>query len=446
MKKMKRRGMTSSRDRRRGAVYVLVLGMGTLVSVMVMGVVITNRLNARDVSQGNDALRAEALAESAVEYALAKLAADASWRTTYTNNVEAPAVSMAGGTMVFKLVDESTGSLTSNPTNPVRIYGIGKYGKAIKAFSVQAAGKAGLTCLNAAVTTGGTFSLNQATFQANGFTLASNSTMSAANTSSGTVNANVEAVGAITPGSATITGTSTTGVTARGMPASTAFDYYIANGTPISYSSIPSGIIQNVVLSPSSNPYSLVGLITNARGIYVIDCQNQVLQMTHCRIVGTLVILNPGSGSSIGLGSGGNDQINWEPAVTGYPCLLVKGSITLTFNNSPNGTLSESSGSVNFNPPGTPYPYPGGTTNLTTTDTYPSIIDGLVYVSGNVTGGTSRFPSVDLLVVGGNYDASQDTVTLNYNTNYLNSPPPGFASGGGQVVPTTGTWKWEKYP
>jgi hypothetical protein len=428
---------------------VLVLGMGTLVSVMVMGVVITNRLNARQVSQGNDALRAEALAESAVEYALAKLAADANWRTTYTNNVESPSVAMAGGTMAFKLVDESTGSLTSNPTNPVRIYGVGKYGKAIKAFSVQAAGKAGLACLNAAVTTGGTFNLNRANFQANGFTLASNSTLSASSSGGGTtVNANVEAVGAITPGAATITGTSTTGVAVRGMPASTVFDYYIANGTSISYSSISGGIIQNVVLSPASNPYSLLGLFTNAKGIYVIDCQNQVLKITHCRIVGTLVILNPGSGSSIGLGtSSTTDQINWSPAVTGYPCLLVKGNINMAFCSSSGSMLTESSTGVNFNPSGTAYPYPGGASNSNTTDSYPSIIDGLVYVSGNVTDGSQpSYPVLDLLVVGGAYDANQDTITFNYTTNYLNAPPPGFASGGGQVIPTTGSWRWEKWP
>ena len=43
------------------------------------------------------------------------------------------------------------------------------------------------------------------------------------------------------------------------MPAASVFDYYIANGTAINFTSIPKvqgkSTIMDVVLSPSNNPY-----------------------------------------------------------------------------------------------------------------------------------------------------------------------------------------------
>ena len=57
------------------------------------------------------------------------------------------------------------------------------------------------------------------------------------------------------------------------MPRPNVFDHYIANGTAIARSALPGGSLSAVLLSPSSNPF---GAQTNLRGIYVVDCQNQV--------------------------------------------------------------------------------------------------------------------------------------------------------------------------
>ncbi len=433
--------------RRSGAIYVLVLGMGMLVSVMVLGVLISNRIQARSTAQSSDSLFAETLAESAVDYAIVALNANASWRTTYTNAVESSTVSVGGGTIAFKLIDEISGNLSTTATNPVRVYGIGRYGSATRVYSVRVEGKNALTCLNAAVTAGGNISESKnANLQASGFTLATNAAF-VGNTSGGssTVNANVEAVGTVTLNSATILGRSSAGVTARLMPVSTVIDTYVTMGTSIAYSSIPSGIIQNVVISPASNPYSTA---LNLKGIYVIDCGGSNLVITHCRIAGTLVILNPGSGSSIGTGTSTSDQINWAPAISNYPCLIVRGNMQIAWSTSSGQTLNEtdlSAGVYNFNPTGTPYPYPSGSTNILVLDTYPSIIDGLVYVTGNVTGngsGTSNYPTIDQLIVGGTYDPVKDTVTYSYKGNYLATPPPGFR-GGGTLVAVPSSWRWE---
>ena len=429
---------------------MLVLGMGMLVSVMVLGVLINNRIQARSTAQSSDSLFAETLAESAVDYAIVALNANAAWRTTYVNNVESPTVALNGGTISFKLIDEISGNLTTTTTNPVRIYGIGRYGTATRVYSVRVEGKNALTCLNAAIMVGGNLAeSNASSIQASGFIVATNAKF-IGNTSGGasTVNANVEAVSTITPNSASISGTSTAGVAARLMPVSTVISTYVAMGTPIVYSSIPSGIIQNVVISPASNPYSSTAL--NLKGIYVIDCGGSNLEITHCRIVGTLVILNPGSSSSIGAGTGSADQINWVPAVSSYPCLLVSGDMEISFASSSGQTLKEtdlSAGIYNFNPPGTPYPYPSGSTNILVLDTYPSIIDGLVYISGNFTGNsiTPTYPSIGQIIVGGTFDPGRDIETYNYKGAYLVTPPPGFR-GGGTLVAVPSSWRWEPVP
>jgi hypothetical protein len=426
---------------------VLVLGMGMLVSVMVLGTLITNRLQMRNTDRSSDSLHAEALAESALDYALTTLNANNTWRTVYTSGVETAPITVGGGTISFRVVDEVSGNLNSTTTNPVRIYGIGRYSSATRYYSVLAEGKNAMTCLSTALAVGGNFSeSHNANFQAAGFTLASNGTF-AGNTSGGasTINANVEAVGAITPNQASISGSSTTAVPARVMPVATVFEPYIAMGTPIEFGSISGGILQNVVLSPASNPYG--GGVRNSRGIYVIDCGGSKLVITHCRIVGTLVILNPGIGTSIGTGSGSSDDINWAPAVPNYPCLLVRGNITIAWSSSSGDTLKEfdlSAGLYNFNPPGTPYPYPTGFSDFFAFDTYPSTIDGMVYVSGNVTG-IKNYPSMDQLIVGGTYDPVQDNVTLSYNGNYAATPPPGFR-GGGALIAAPATCRWEKAP
>ena len=80
--------------------------------------------------------------------------------------------------------------------------------------------------------------------------------------------------------------------------------------------------IYRKVLGPSVNPF---GVGTNAHGVYWIDCAGNRITIERSRIRGTLVLINPGSGSSVGSG-----PINWSPAVPGYPALVVNGDFTLS--------------------------------------------------------------------------------------------------------------------
>ena len=438
-----RRGdLRAPRCRRRGSAYVLVLSTALLLTVIGLAALTVARLGVRMNAAADDGVEAEVLAESAVEYALCQVAIDPNWRTTYKSGSETTPVPLGRGTISFRLVDETDGLLDNSGSDPIRIYGIGRAGIATRIYSVRACGQDPVTCLNTVMTTNANIDWWTSIVQATGMTIASNGSMACR---ASTINANLEAVGTINVGIAHINGTKKSGVPARDMPNAGVFDYYLAQGTPIAIASLPldaSGypVIQKTLISPTSNPF---GAVTNAKGIYVIDCLGKRLSIKGSRIVGTLVLINPGPGSRIGTPVDGDTvSLNWAPAVSNYPCLLVKGDMIISFRSDRN--LEEPKIGVNLNPPGTPYPYPIGATNVTTSDVYPGQIAGLVYVSGNLTG-DDWAPQVAMLFVGGGYVAMDDNLTLNYDPTYLTKPPPGF-TGSGQPVPIGGTWRWEQAP
>jgi len=194
--------------------------------------------------------------------------------------------------------------------------------------------------------------------------------------------------------------------------------------------SLPSNayVMDRILLSPNSNPYGA----PNSQGIYVIDCNNQPVTIGPCRIVGTLVLLNAGSNTTI------QGPITWEPAVLGYPALLADKSVIISANSSVG--LSEATFGVNFNPPGTPYPYVGGTSNTTANDGFPCVINGIIYCGGNVS--FSAAPSINGCVVAAGWALpNYQSVNLTYNNASYVTPPPGFISPLPVLKPVPGSWQ-----
>ena len=70
-------------------------------------------------------------------------------------------------------------------------------------------------------------------------------------------------------------------------------------------------LINRVAIGPGLNPYAST---LNAQGLYWIDCGGNNLIIERARIKGSLLVINPGSGSMIGPG-----PISWTPATPGYP-------------------------------------------------------------------------------------------------------------------------------
>jgi hypothetical protein len=192
-------------------------------------------------------------------------------------------------------------------------------------------------------------------------------------------------------------------------------------------SSIPSNRIERVVISAGNNPYGAA----NPQGIYVIDCQFQKLTIQDCRIAATLVLINTSTPHEI------DEKIHWNPPVANYPSLMVAGDLQIMFDGG--SPLSEASLGVNFNPASSPYL---GVSDTDSTDVYPGVIKGLVYVTGNLT--VSRPAVMEGTIVVGGWANMTDTLNLTYSPPNRNNPPPGFSGGSGmRIVP--GTWRRVAY-
>jgi hypothetical protein len=261
-------------------------------------------------------------------------------------------------------------------------------------------------------------------------TLSCSQTVSANNSvsaSDSTLNSDIEAAGGIVLGNSTGTGKRTSNVPRRGMPGPEVFQHYADTGTRIHLSALPSSsnvrFIRDVLISPARNPF---GGAADPKGVYVIDCGGQPLEIGRCRIVGTLVLLNANSPVI-------RDSVNWSPAVASYPALLVEGSARIELTDM---SLAEGGPgtNINFNPADTPFE---GSSDNDTDDFYPSAITGLVYVSGDL--GTANFPSFQGNLVVGNTLNAAGGLRLVYRDTCLKSPPPGFVSSYNMVV-APGSW------
>ncbi|HEY2588197.1 MAG TPA: carbohydrate binding domain-containing protein [Tepidisphaeraceae bacterium] len=194
--------------------------------------------------------------------------------------------------------------------------------------------------------------------------------------------------------------------------------------------SLPSNayVMDRVLLSPTSNPYGA----PNPNGIYILNCNNQNVTITACRIVGTLVLIGAGSGTTI------QGPITLEPAVAGYPALLSDSSIAIAMTGS--AGLGEATYGVNFNPPGTPYPFVGGSANTNASDGFPSIINGLVFCGGDLTLSSSTAPTFNgCIVTAGKLNLNATSVNVTYGNGSHVAPPPGFGINVSALSPVAGS-------
>lgn len=176
--------------------------------------------------------------------------------------------------------------------------------------------------------------------------------------------------------------------------------------------------IYRQVLSPSINPF---GGTANSQGIYWINCAGNKVTIERSRILGTLLIVNPGPGSCIG-----NGPVHMSPAVAGYPALLVDADNTSDADfaiYATNLALNERENATNFNPAGAPHEDFGQDNDQN--DIYQSAIIGLVAIEDDLT-----FQNTPLirgqLLVGDDISNSSGTLEIQYQPASLLNPPPGF--------------------
>jgi Tfp pilus assembly protein PilX len=407
--------------RRAGAIYLIVLATSMLVALLGLSALMAARLRLRNAGPTGDMLEAQLYAQSAIELGRYWINQDPNWRTSRTKGYWAQNVALGKGKYSLYVVDPNgTGALNQNTTDPVTLTGTGMRGTATQQVQVTLNRyDPPLTCLNTAATCNGAITFGLAgllvTVTSSG-TVACNTSIA---TLLSTINAPCEAVVSAT--GLTYTPAPVTGVSARTVPDTTSvFSYYTTNGTQIGNGG---GTLGGFVATSSVNTGSGG---TNANGIYVYDCRGANVTVQNCRIVGTLVLLNAGSGSTI------QQNCLFQQGSTKLPVLMVQGSITINLSNS---TFTEATAGTNLNPSGAPY---NGVTNSTTTDTYPCEIDGLVYISGNLT--TQNHPVFKgPLIINGTWTAT-GAVDLAPDTSYYTNPPQGFTATP-QMVVAPASWQ-----
>lgn len=420
---------------RRGTLYVGVMMTATVIAIIGLCGLSISTLGIRAAQNTRDAETAAVLARAAIEEGLRAINTNALWRTLLQNNVTYTpwSNSLSGGTISFRYVDLD-GNFSNNTADGLRLYGTGQYGAAtyVESVLLQPSGD-GIDCLEAALHCHGSIQLGNYGNIVTPHTISSNGSITAT-ASQSEIAGNARAAGSI---SGTVTGTRSSGASPRQMPGNTVFEYYRANGTWIEITSIP--LISNVrtisrrVLAPALNPF---GATRNAEGIYLIDCQGQDLLIENSRILGTLIIINPGAVCCF------QGSLCVAPVSPHFPGVMVDGNAQF---DTAWTSLSENTHATNFNPPGAPHE---NSADTDTVDLYPSKIKGLTYISGRlkIKANLAAECAFDGSVVCSTIDwENTGDARFLYRPTHRNNPPPGFAKGSKlQIVP--GTWQRSLLP
>jgi len=404
--------------RRRAGVYVIVLVVVAVVVAMVLTGGLLDRTRRRTARITGDELAARVLAASAIDLGL-EIVRPSGWRSVNANGNWLTGLLLGSGTVDLVATDPVDGAITSGVEHPLVLTATGRVGEARQMVKValQAEYDA-MRCATGALHCAGALNFGAATKVTSLGTFSTNLTATA-NLSN--INAPVEA-GVAVVGTA-FGGTTLALAGTRAVPDATVVDNFTAVTIP--YSSLSGGVMRRCVLSPGNNPFGA----TSTTGTYAIDCGGNNITIRDVRIVGTLIILNAGSGSSI------TGAVNWQPAVANQPALLwVRGNLLINLGS---GALDEqSSGNPNFNPASTPY---RGTSDADLADTYPNTIRGIVYTSGSLTvSGTLNLQGVLIAAGAATISASAD-VTITGNPPITTSPSLGFLTGPTMTV-VPGSW------
>src|SRR5690348_3684693 len=78
------------RPQRPGTIYVAVLGAALIISTIALASIHMTRVDVDGITAADRIARAELMAQSAIELAMANLKNNANWRTTYTDNQQNP--------------------------------------------------------------------------------------------------------------------------------------------------------------------------------------------------------------------------------------------------------------------------------------------------------------------------------------------------------------------
>ena len=110
--------MRRSREhRRRGSMYVAVLGSAMAVTVMGLSAIMLARVERSEVGGLTDAAAARFYAQSAIEIGQQRIRQDSNWRTTYTSGVWETNRAIGTGTYTLEGIDTVDGNLSNSSSD-----------------------------------------------------------------------------------------------------------------------------------------------------------------------------------------------------------------------------------------------------------------------------------------------------------------------------------------
>lgn len=118
--------------RRRGSVYLAVLGAATMVTIIGLSALLIARVQHRRASETSDLAQARLCALSGVDMGFLLIERNpTTWRSTFDAAGGAlPAADIGSGSFALEAVDPVDGDLVNNSTDPVLLTGIGYVGRA----------------------------------------------------------------------------------------------------------------------------------------------------------------------------------------------------------------------------------------------------------------------------------------------------------------------------
>ena len=131
------------RHRRRGSIYITILGASTIVMVIGLSAVTVIRIERRFATVSTDFAQARLYAQSAVELAYSMMRDDPNWRTNRSSGIWLTDQTLGDGTFTLQVVDPVDNDYQTDPFNSVLITGAGMQGDATFKLEVTLAAQDG---------------------------------------------------------------------------------------------------------------------------------------------------------------------------------------------------------------------------------------------------------------------------------------------------------------
>lgn len=420
-----RHGKARTPHARRGAAYLLVMATATIASAVALGAIAIAQSGQRAAVTAADAERAAIGAMSALEMTTAGINAHRDWRTLADATGGVRSIDLGEGVVgSVMILDELDGDLLDSAAHNVRVYAQIKAGTAKRTLSVELERErwAGLDLLRCGLHSYGDVRING---PVQGGPISSAGTI----TNAGSVLGSVECE-SIT-GGGTVSGTTTTGAVSKMPPASDLFARLSSSSMTIPVS----GSSPTIERMPLASSIAVGG--SSASWAYRITLTpGQTLTIRQIRIAATLLIDVPAGAVLQIMG-----PILWTPASADRPALVVQAGVgaVVRFTGSTD-SLSESAAAANFNPPLAAY---AGSTDMDTTDVYPSAFVGVYQINGSRASVTIEGHCLFYGTVVTDAPVTlEGPVAFQPDLGLLQSPPTGFEST--QMRPVRGSLRWER--